>query len=350
MKTTTRTTFPDNPHELPVHEVKFDRGSFGLLIAVAVLLAPNLLAVYLTRSDVSKADFLFYLLILTIPYIVLVIVSTMTAADTYFYEQCVEARPFLPFMKRRILYYDKIHLHTMKSNDTPRIVNLSYYETPPKFRKSLPTWSKTHSSDIVFVLDINDIDTNAKILEFLKIKVQSVNSFSRNNHAGKQYKAGYRNAMETSARTELPVDPCEEPVHEVVCHRFLLGFLISISLALVLDLGLLSVIIPCIVMPIIGTNIYFYEQYVEARPVLQFVKRRVLYYDKMHVHIMKNRFDTHYIVNLSYYETPPKFWKSPYAWLKASPSGAINFKLDVDGNTKILEFVKTKAKSVNSCD
>jgi len=41
----------------------------------------------------------------------------------------------------------------------------------------------------------------------------------------------------------------------------------------------------------------------------------------------------------------PKFWKSPYTWLKASILDVIYFPLNYD--FEILEFVKTKAQSVS---
>jgi len=103
-------------------------------------------------------------------------------------------------------------------------------------------------------------------------------------------------------------------------------------------------------------DIHFYERYVEIRRLLPFMKRQVIYYDMMHVHIMEGTG----LVILNHYETLPRFWKSPYTWLKIYYSDSILFYfitpetelpwkaslLLLAANLEVVEFIKTKAQSV----
>ena len=99
-------------------------------------------------------------------------------------------------------------------------------------------------------------------------------------------------------------------------------------------------------------DIYFYERYVEIRLFFPFIKRRAMYYDDMHVHVMEHgKFTTmdHPVVTLSHYRTPPKFLKSPYAWFKMNIYDSFYFFFQF-WTPALSEFLKTKAQSVSYYD
>ena len=178
--------------------------------------------------------------------------------------------------------------------------------------------------------------------------------------------------MKTSARTTLPVNPREgqHPLHEIkrnmlsrcsVYHAAIIAPLVicfncwllyfepsfvfvtekheMVTQLVMVVMSSLAGIVWVAMAARVG-DIYFYECYVEIRRILPFMKRKVIYYDKMHVHITKKEG----LVSLNNYRTPPKFLESPYTWLKANFSDVIGFS--IVGNTEVLEFVKTKAQSV----
>jgi len=174
--------------------------------------------------------------------------------------------------------------------------------------------------------------------------------------------------MKTTTRTTLPINPHEQPVREMKLkwYRYLFYFMtvfvpsaycfayydlfLKISpppsdftvkqLVICLAISLLGLIIGIATLALALGDIYFYDQHVEMRRFLPFVKRSVIYYDKMHAHIWQNG-----SVSLNHYETQPNFLKSPYTWFKANFIDAVN----IPGFCKpeIREFAKTKAQSVS---
>jgi len=187
--------------------------------------------------------------------------------------------------------------------------------------------------------------------------------------------------MKTPARTILPDNPHERPVHEVKHKKWSFYFVVTVVIVVFCDywwffdfnpppahttkVEMLDVLImysmACVLYLAImarAGDIYFYERHVEIRRFLPFIKRYIIYYDKMHVRIIKKKGLARYydkinfsfnskdgLVYLKQYEALPKFWKSPYMWLKIATSESISFSSI--SNPEILEFVKTKAQSVN---
>ena len=194
--------------------------------------------------------------------------------------------------------------------------------------------------------------------------------------------------MKTPARTILPDNPHERPVHEVkrgIIYRCYIYCLIIFGPFFIYEVlwehyfkltsGLIKKpVLEITVMAILSIgailwvlemvragDIYFYERYVEIRRFLPFMKRKIIYYDQIHVRIIKkegldkywdklrlpiSRYDGR--VYLDQHKTLPKFWKSPYAWLEIATSESIRFS--AISNPEILEFVKTKAQSVDYRD
>jgi len=182
--------------------------------------------------------------------------------------------------------------------------------------------------------------------------------------------------MKTSARTTLPINSRERQVHALK-HSIIYGcifyctFVLSVyktllecwylwilflTKGIMLGISLMPFILILAPMIPVG-DIHFYERYVEIRRLLPFMKRQVIYYDMMHVHIMEGTG----LVILNHYETLPRFWKSPYTWLKIYYSDSILFyfihtpkthpprlfhRLLLVSNPEIMEFIKTKAQSV----
>ena len=192
------------------------------------------------------------------------------------------------------------------------------------------------------------------------------------------------NTMKTPARTTLPINPRERQVHALK-HSIIYGCIFYCVFVLFAYKALLQcwhlwiffynppategmpradvtslMMFIIILAPMIKIgDIHFYERYVEIRRLLPFMKRQVIYYDMMYVHIMEGTG----LVTLNHYETPPKFWESPYTWLKtyysdsihlyfihdpkAYPPRAVRLGLLLASNREIMEFVKTKAQSIN---
>ena len=367
MKTTTRTTLPDSTHEQPVHELKLSkwiRYLFYLtIVLISIACCLSCLGLFIESSksppNQSVEELVIFGAFFLLGYIIMAAVVTATAllfGDIYFYEQHVEMRRFLPFIKRHVIYYNKMHVHIMKSG----VVVLNYYETRPKFWKSPNAWFKAN-----FLVPINIPSfSNPEIREFVKTKAQSINVIETSSRSV--------NPIKTPARTTLPGN--EQPIYELKhpsryqetsrsfkCLFYFLAFIFLFGSVLIwrvnvsglikaggpeMVIGLVIVVIyplACIMVlaSMIGSGyIYFYERYVEIRRFLPFMKRLVIYYDKMHVHIGNMG-----RVTLNHYEAQPKLWKSPYIWFKANFFDVIYFPLNYD--FEILEFVKTKAQSVN---
>jgi len=178
--------------------------------------------------------------------------------------------------------------------------------------------------------------------------------------------------MKTTAQTTLPDNTHGRPIHEVKWSKwqyYLLSFffvLFSWPIVCVVffyfmnptvEVRMVNYLLVYIIfisgtayhLLIIG-DIYFYERHVEMRRFLT-LKKKVIYYDEIHVHIMTSG---EYAmeggtVTLSHYKTLPKFLKSPYTWFKVTTSEFISFPR-ADCTPEILEFLKTKAQSVNYYD
>ena len=191
------------------------------------------------------------------------------------------------------------------------------------------------------------------------------------------------NTMKTPARTTLPINPRERQVHTLK-HSIIYGCVFYFVFVLFVYKALIqcwdwwlfcfnspamvrpleahvaySMILILILAPMIPVgDIHFYERYVEIRRFLPFMKRQVIYYDMMYVHIMEGTG----LVILNHYETLPRFWKSPYTWLKIYYSDSILFYfihtpntrpprvfdyLLLYSNSEIMEFLKTKTQSVS---
>ena len=367
MKTTMRTTLPDTMHEQPVHQLKLSKWVRYGFYSVAVLVPIGLGLSYFSmfeRIGQSPSNQTMEVLIIgaaiyLLSYIICIAIIGLLAGDIYFYERYVEIRRFLPFMKRYVIYYDKMHVHISNMGH----VILNHYKTQPKFWKSPYIWLK---ANFLYIINIPPI-CNSEIREFVKTKAQSVNAIETLTQT------------KTPTQTTLPGDTHEheQPIYELkhpfrykpqlpsrsfkcsfyfIAITFLLlsvfmwgvkvpelikagGPGIVIELVIVMIGQLVSIMVPAVMIR--SGDIYFYERYVEIHCFLPFMKRHVIYYDKMHVHIsnMMGR------VNLNHYETYPKLWKSPYTWLKASFFDVIYFPLNYD--FEIQEFVKTKAQSVS---
>ena len=184
--------------------------------------------------------------------------------------------------------------------------------------------------------------------------------------------------MKTPKRTTLPINPSARAVHALK-HSIFHGFAFYAvfcfcvycvflncwycwnppapeGMPVLVVSSMASILFLALMIP--AGDIYFYERYVEIRRILPFMKRQVIYYDKMHVHITKGLG----LVILNHYEIPPKFWDAPYTWVKIYYSDGIYFyfvhtpeanpprlffQLLLEADPEILEFVKTKARSVS---
>jgi len=206
MKITTRTTLPNNPYEHPVYEVKrsiFFKWSVYFAVATVPAITCylwwflyfNLPLQYIIEPGQKIGTLVLLVMVSLICILWIAIVAAL--GDVYFYEGHVEIRRFLPFMKRQVIYYEKMHVHMptpmhteyyekmdihmplpMYIDWTPRPVPvvLNHYETSPKLWKSPYAWLKAyHSESIGFSLASLSITSNPEVMEFLKKKAKSVN-------------------------------------------------------------------------------------------------------------------------------------------------------------------------------
>ena len=144
--------------------------------------------------------------------------------------------------------------------------------------------------------------------------------------------------MKTTERTD---NTHEQPIYELkhsIWFKIGVCFIAFIMLAMG-AFGAVGVIIS-LSMPLFLVSfgdIYFYEGYVERRFLLP-VKPYVIDYDKMHVHIYVDHF------KLNSDRTLPKWYdawsKHPYDYIRVASSSRYC-------TPEILEFIKTKAQSVN---
>ena len=155
--------------------------------------------------------------------------------------------------------------------------------------------------------------------------------------------------MKTTEQTILPNNKHEhkQPIYELKLSRwFKIGayFVAFIMLLMGFFLGLVGLMFSSssIIFLMSVGDIYIYEGYVERRCLLPFMNPYIIDYDEMHVHIYVDHF------KLSRDRTPPKRFKFPYEWLKANPYVYIRVASSSRYYTpEILEFLKTKAQSVN---
>ena len=170
MKTTERTTLPINPHEQPIHKMEGNKLFIGVLITLmAVVSCFYWYAVWFIPlpDPVTKEEMFEVLTISSLIGSLCIAAVIISEVDIYFYEQYVERRPLLPFMKRRVVYYDKMHVHIMKDGG----VILNHYKTPPKFLESPYTWFKANVFDFI---SLSSGSCPPEIWAFVKIKAQSV--------------------------------------------------------------------------------------------------------------------------------------------------------------------------------
>ena len=157
--------------------------------------------------------------------------------------------------------------------------------------------------------------------------------------------------MKTTTQTILPDNNHEhkQPIYEVKRSRGVKIYAYFVAFILLFTYfywggGLILWISGAILLASVR-DIYFYEGYVETRSLLpSFMNREVISYDKMHVHIYKR----HDRIRLNHYETLPKLWESPYAWLKTKFYPSILLACSPRYCTpEMLEFIKTKAQSIS---
>jgi len=281
--------------------------------------------------------------------LVLILYVVTMKPTVYFYERYAQIRRFLPFVKRHVIYYDEMHVHIVKKKGH---VRLNHYRTLPKFWESPHTWLKANFLDAINL----PLNCDPKILEFVQTKALSVNT------------------IKTPPGTTLSGNPHEQSVYELEQNKWLrwfayyvliplnafLWWIISlpdlikegtfaIVIVLTMPVIILLLSIICVVMISKHGDVYFYERHVETRGLFPFSKQKIIYYDKMHVHILKHPDWNGMLESIvfSYYKTPPKFWKSPYIWLKAKFSENIVLLFTYNRDPEIMEFIKAKAQSIN---
>ena len=203
MKTTERATLPENVHEQPAHELKLSKWVRYGLYYVAVSLPIGLGWAYFSMfegigqpaSNQTMEPLIICVAMSLLLYIIGVPAIGLLVGDIYFYDRRVEMRCLFPFAKRKVIYYDKMHVHIRNMGR----VLLNHYETPPRFWKSPYTWLKAN-----FIAAMNiALFANPEIQEFLKTKAQSVNAI----------KTSARAALPTTMQTTLPDNTHEQPVH-----------------------------------------------------------------------------------------------------------------------------------------
>ena len=190
MKTPARTTLPDNPHERPVNEVK--RGiiyrcyTYCLIIFGPFFIYEVLWEHYfkLTSGLIKKPVLEITVMAILSIGAILWVLRMARSVDIYFYDRYVEIRCFLPFMKRKVIYYDQIHVRIIKKEGLDKywdklrfrnrrqdgLVHLDQYKTLPNPLKSPYAWLEIATSESASFSAIS----NPEILEFVKTKAQSV--------------------------------------------------------------------------------------------------------------------------------------------------------------------------------
>jgi hypothetical protein len=102
-------------------------------------------------------------------------------------------------------------------------------------------------------------------------------------------------------------------------------------------------------IPVFATgNVYFFEKHIELRPYLPFIRKRIVYYDGLHIRIREGRgiLLTNAII--------PKWWKSPYTYWKIVSLNGFRIPFSSIGlkNPEVLpqaiSIVREKATSVST--
>ena len=199
MKIPARTTLPKNPRERQVHALKHSiiygcvfYCVFVLFVYKALLQCWDLWLFYfnppvtqeMLRAHVTSP----MIFILNLMIFILILAQMILVGDIYFYERHVEIRRLLPFMKRQVIYYDMMHVHIMGTG----LVILNHYEAPTKFWEPAYISLKTyHFDSIHFHFIFNRpprvfrsllLLSNYEIMEFIKIKAQSVSYYNLMGH------------------------------------------------------------------------------------------------------------------------------------------------------------------------
>jgi len=185
MKTPERT---DKTHEQPVYELKPIRG-FVYCAAVLFLFVNGFLWWLIPFSQLIKesvpeiAIALGVLAIFLLPFIIMCIAAISGCGDVYFYEGYVERQALFPFAKRKVIYYDKMHVHIAKPPDwvlaerAPSVI-FNHCEMLPKHW--LHSWLEEYHSENIIGLPYPSFGMfyDPKILEFVKTKAQSVSYYN----------------------------------------------------------------------------------------------------------------------------------------------------------------------------
>ena len=134
MKTPERTILPDNTHEQLIYELELIRWHDYYALAVMLLFLNGLSWWLIPFSQLIKERVLVIVIVLVtltafLLAFIMWVVMMSTLGDIYFYERRGEMHSLLQFMKRKVIYYDKMHVHIGNMGR----VTLNHYETYPKF-------------------------------------------------------------------------------------------------------------------------------------------------------------------------------------------------------------------------
>ena len=191
MKTPARTTLPVNPRERQVHALKhgiFYRFAFYAFFCLFVCGVFSLCWdcwIFYSNPPAPEGTFLLVVGLMTC---ILYLALMIPVGDIYFYERYVEIRYLLPFMKRQVIYYDKMHVHITEGLD---IVTLNHSLIFPNCADAPCTWLRTYCSEGIYFYLFNNqpvqrfyhllLEADPEILEFVKTKAQSVNYHNGKN-------------------------------------------------------------------------------------------------------------------------------------------------------------------------
>jgi len=105
---------------------------------------------------------------------------------------------------------------------------------------------------------------------------------------------------------------------------------------------------PTLISVFIGGNVYIYEKFIELRPFLPFIKKRIVYFDELRIRIRKGR--GMLLTNL----VIPIWWKSPYLYWKivslygfGIPFSTAGLK-NPESLSLAIELVKARAISISN--
>ena len=170
MKTPVRMTLPGNTHERPVHELKY--GIISRCFVYGVIVLPLFVNCYLWWALSRKTGEVIIMLAMISLGCILWVVVMSALGDIYFYEQYVEIRRLLPFIKGHVIYYDNMHV---RINDPGGGVTLQHYQIPTKFWKSPYTWFKANCFEVINIPRLLHVPETE---EFVKPKARSVEYYT----------------------------------------------------------------------------------------------------------------------------------------------------------------------------